>query len=443
MSKSRPVRWKEGLFLRPHHFQRHELDAEGRVAARLRALAPFGWGVARVEVDPVPLDNFRLEVAALEGVLPDGTVIDLPGAARLPGRSFEALMAEAGRPLDVFVGVRRLEERSPQTAEEDAADGGARYVVRRIEVADLETGGDPQTVEFLDLNLRLIFGGEPADGFDLLPIARLVRTGDRAHPAALDARFAPPALLLSAAPAIHAPARAVVERLATVMRALADVRGGQDPAAALLHQALGGAQAALRELCQDGACHPREAYLELARLAGSLLHRDEQGRSVDDIPPYDHRDPAPVFERLRQLVVELSEPLFARRYIRTKMDRAGDLFRCLIPPEAKKVGARLLIEANAAESAPRLRGLFVAAKISTPERVETLTRHALPGIFTEPLSSPPPELPPGQSGSFFRLRIEEGTEWASHGLPADELGAFLLSCPADVSLALVTLLPEN
>lgn len=249
MSKSRPVRWKEGLFLRPHHFQRHELDAEGRVAARLRALAPFGWGVARVEVDPVPLDNFRLEVAALEGVLPDGTVIDLPGAARLPGRSFEALMAEAGRPLDVFVGVRRLEERSPQTAEEDAADGGARYVVRRIEVADLETGGDPQTVEFLDLNLRLIFGGEPADGFDLLPIARLVRTGDRAHPAALDARFAPPALLLSAAPAIHAPARAVVERLATVMRALADVRGGQDPAAALLHRR----SAARRPRCANSA----------------------------------------------------------------------------------------------------------------------------------------------------------------------------------------------
>lgn len=442
MVPARPVRWKEGMFLRPHHFQQHELCLEARSAALVRAVAPLGWGVRQLELNEAALDNHVFELRAFSAVFPSGTVVELGANARLAARGFEALMAEAGRPLEVHVGLRRRDDQQAQSSEDEQAPGTARYLVRRLDVTDRETGADAQPLEFLDLNLQLLFGGEPAAGFETLPVARLVRTGNRARPVVLDPHFAPPALELSAAPALHAAGRATIERLSTVLRALADVRGSQNPGHHVLYQALSGSLAVLRELAGDGLAHPRQVYLELARLAGTLLYRDETGRTVDDIPPYDHAAPAPVFERLRQLIVELSEPAFDRRWTRTPLGRAGDLFRCTLPAEAKRPGARLVLEAQAVESTPRLRTILLGAKISSPVRIDTLTRHALPGIPTEMLTSPPPELPPGQAGSFFRLQVEAGAEWSTHVAPGDELAAFLLGAPADIALQLVTILPE-
>src|SRR5262245_43982432 len=133
MDHSRPIRWREGMFLRPHHMQHHDLYVEARETARLGVAESLGWGLLELDVQEDALKNFTLSVRSLRAVFPDGTLVDVPGNASLPSRSFETLSRDVGRPLDVFFGVRAREERRPQVSLDG---GGTRYAVRELEVYD-------------------------------------------------------------------------------------------------------------------------------------------------------------------------------------------------------------------------------------------------------------------------------------------------------------------
>jgi predicted component of type VI protein secretion system len=125
------------------------------------------------------------------------------------------------------------------------------------------------------------------------------------------------------------------------------------------------------------------------------------------------------------------------------MERQADLFRTSVPADVKKPGARVFFEVDAPDSAPRLKLLFMQAKVSGPARLDHLKQFALPGVATEAQAGPPPELPPGQKGSYLRLKIEDGTEWTTHVVPSGDLALFLRDCPPDVRISLVVVFPEH
>jgi len=141
------------------------------------------------------------------------------------------------------------------------------------------------------------------------------------------------------------------------------------------------------------------------------------------------------------MIDELSEMDFVQRYQMIPMERIGDIFRAGIPATGRVPGVRVFLQVTAVESQPRVRPLLQSAKVSTPARIETLKQFALPGIATELMPSAPPELPGGQTGSFFRLKLEEGTEWGSNVVPGGALAAFLLGAPQDVKLTLIVIFP--
>ena len=74
----------------------------------------------------------------------------------------------------------------------DQTAGDARHLPGEEEVYDLDAGRDPSPVERLLFNLRLFTDAEPTDGYETLPLARLLRTGNPARPVEVDAAFSPP-----------------------------------------------------------------------------------------------------------------------------------------------------------------------------------------------------------------------------------------------------------
>lgn len=438
----KPVRWKEGMFLRPHHLQQFELFLEFRESSRLHALESHDWGVVDLELQEDSLSNFMLAIRSLKAVMPGGTYVDVPANARISGRSFETYLAEAGKPLDVHVGLRAPEPSRPQVATGGDVQSDARFHALTQEVYDLDAGGDPTNVELMEYNLRLFFGEEPRHGYDTVQIARLLSTGDKGKPVAVDGSFSPPSLTLRGSAPLHATARSVVERLAVVLRDLGQKRGSSDPDPMILYQAISGSLPVLKDMVQDGMVHPRRVYQELARLAGALYYREKTGRSADEVPPYDHLEPARIYDRLRQQIFDLSELVIRQAYVTCEMAKSGDEYRTALPAEARTAGVRCFLELMADDSTPRVPTLVMGAKISSPERIATLRDYALPGVPTEALPGPPPELGPGRKGTYFRLKHEH-EEWGGYVLPAGDLTAFMLGAPDDVKINLIIVLPEG
>ena len=51
MKVLKPMRWKEGMFLRPQHFQHYDLYLESREVNRFHAAESYYWGLLRMEID--------------------------------------------------------------------------------------------------------------------------------------------------------------------------------------------------------------------------------------------------------------------------------------------------------------------------------------------------------------------------------------------------------
>ncbi|TDI45410.1 MAG: type VI secretion system baseplate subunit TssK [Acidobacteria bacterium] len=440
MKLLKPMRWKEGMFLRPHHFQQHDLYLEAREASRFQALNSHGWGLLELTINDDALTNFVLEVETCRAVFRDGLAIQSPENARILRREFGSLMQEAGRPLDVALGIRAADDRGPHTQADGEAMADARFLAAEEEVYDLEEGRNPAPVDRLLYNVRIFFGDENADGYELLKVLRLVRTGDTAKPVRRDDTFSPPALVLSASTTLHQTVRNVVERLTLVLRKLGQARGKNDPDPLILYASLSGSLPVLRDMVQDGQVYPRLAYQELSRLAGALFYRDAKGRSADSLPAYVHDAPGPVFRQLGELIEELSETVIQEEYKRCPMAREGDMYQTKLPDSAKVAGAQFFLEVKAADSLPKLNLWITIAKISNPNRIKTLTENVLPGVGTEKLPGQPPQLPASQPYEYFRIKHEQA-EWEKHVVPAGDLAVFILNAPTDVEINLIVTAP--
>src|SRR5690606_34169563 len=84
MSRMSKVLWGEGLFLRPHHFQRQDAYHEARLHAMADALHPFSWGVREVVFDHESLSGGTLRAQRLSLVFPDGELYSAPASDELP-----------------------------------------------------------------------------------------------------------------------------------------------------------------------------------------------------------------------------------------------------------------------------------------------------------------------------------------------------------------------
>ena len=69
------VHWTEGMFLSPQHFQQSTVYLENLLAHQLQRVSPFYWGIISCQIDELSLAHEKLLITEIQGVMPDGTLI--------------------------------------------------------------------------------------------------------------------------------------------------------------------------------------------------------------------------------------------------------------------------------------------------------------------------------------------------------------------------------
>jgi type VI secretion system protein ImpJ len=301
------VLWEEGLFLQPHHFQQFVLGLGASARLRLEMSLPHRWGVSSVEIDPLQLEQGRVDVRHLEALLPSGEPLvfhgTAPGNARIEPR--EVPKTDQDR-LRVHAGVRRVREHEPNVADEgsDPFDP-PRYERASGTVADLVTGRNLVDVHFQRLNVRLFFEGERMDGFETVPIAEITAPAVGLPLTRVSPNFVPPCLRVAASDVLRNWMEQVYRESAGKANELggaasvAEIENGTATPAEhvqfLKLLVLRGSLAALREAAESAHVHPSEAYMMLASLLGQFSALCT-GAGSPTVPPYDHHAIGPCFE---------------------------------------------------------------------------------------------------------------------------------------------------
>lgn len=407
-AESRPL-WFEGQLVRPQHLQLLVRWTEGDRGRHARALRPDGYGVHTIEIDESLLALGRVGLRRGLLVLPDGSVIDIPGrdaeppALRIPPEA-------AGRTVRLALPL--------QSGDAREVGPDARYTRQTQPVRDSTGDGTAQDVAVGAANLRLLLEGEADGDLVTLPIAR-IRQVDAAGAVQLDPGFIPPSLRLGAHPALAGYARDVQGMLAGRGASLAaridPARAGADLAGMIdfaLLQLVNAHEPAFAWMAEGGDLPPMLLHAEMLRLAGALATFSRTDRRPPPFPAWRHAVPAESLSALLAAIRTALGVLTVDAAVSLPLEQRGKgIWISPIRDRALLGGARFVLMVSAALDPERIRAGFPSqAKIGPAEAIQDLVNLQLPGIGLQPLPVAPRELP-YRAGTVYLELDRSGPLW--------------------------------
>jgi len=410
------VVWREGMFLRPHHFQQHERHLVAEIDNRCNQMGLYPWGFSHLKINEANLQIGELSLDCCVGTFPDGTSFDSRKADVLP----PALKVdEALTDARVYLALPLQQEGVAEFGVNDTANSLVRYLPKNHEIRDsVNADGERFNIELGQLRMRLFIeqaGGNSdtfkvPDGYIRLAVAHIDEVSN-GH-IRLRKDFIPTLQGIGGSSVLInflAELQSMLAARARELAGRASAGGGKGGVAEvtdfMLLQTLNRFEPRLGLLRQLETLHPLELYSDLICFAGELATFFTNEKRAEPFPEYQHEDLqicfGPVMQALTQGFSTVS------RQIATPIP--------LSPPQygvrAARINDRSLLTTadfvfavSADVPEDKLRGQFPAQiKIGAVERIRELITSALPGIPIRPLPVAPREIPYHAGFTYFAL----------------------------------------
>jgi type VI secretion system protein ImpJ len=406
--------WTEGLLVSQHHFQQQDQYIEALLSERLQAVTHYDWGITDLKIDERGFAAGQLRIQRLAAIWPDGTSIACGEGTGIAAPQPRELPADAQR-VDVYLGL-------PDTTEaaQVSFDGASvrRFSREVASVADTNTGGSAQEVEWARPNVQLLFGNERKEGFVTVRIAELIRQ-DNGQYLPLDTRV-PPVLTLRAAPFLESGVRRVLASIRARQQQLFAERRQRQTGSLEFHTSeqrtfwllhtLNTAIPELDHLLDTPRTHPEEAYVALARLAGALSSFATDA-APSELPKFNYLELGNTFEALFAAVLRLLPGGIERSYVEIPLEHRPDgmFIGRIADPKLTSHEFFVAVKANLADALLRERVPGVL-KMAGWNQIYDVVKHARHGVKVAVEWSPSGALPIKPGVHFFRV-AREGAYW--------------------------------
>lgn len=407
MSSRNRVIWREGLFIKPQHFQQQQRHSEYALHARLSALSDYFYGLQTLVINEDYLGFGRIALVGATGILPDGTVFNIPNDDVLPTplEITDASVANQKVYLALPLSVSGVNE---------VNQGGqiaSRLQAHRHDVRDLHSeGGDVVSLEVGRVSLRLMLEREDRSAYASLAIARILDKRPDGG-LVLDPNFMPCSISVSAIPTLKRflgeSAGLVAERARSLSQRIAapGQQGVADVAEFMMLQLLNRAQPQLSHLSRLGTLHPERLHEALVQLCGELMTFTDESRLPPEFVAYRHDDQqvsfAPVMLALRQALSTVLSPRAVS--IQLRKHQYGVMVAVVGESELMQ-SADFVLAVRARMPQEQLRKqLLQQTKVASSDKIRELISLQLPGIPLLPLPVAPRQLPYHAGYSYFQL----------------------------------------
>lgn len=416
------VIWREGMLLRPQHFQHSDRYYDHQMKTRTHLLGRYMWGFLELEIEAESLKVGKLIVSRATGILPDGSLFDLDGQLKPLTVDVPANVGKTAVYLALpLVTGNHIEARSAEDK-----DVLARYSMYNANISNSNAGeGTPSQVECGLPDFRLLLGEQQSDQFFVkLKLGEILDCSADGG-VTLNANYAPTV--------IHAKASAYLTKCLSEALGLVDTRcaalaerlgdngkaGGSEVGDFMLMQMMNRTQLILQHYQNLQHVHPEELYRTVLAVVGELSTFASSDRRPPTTLRYEHSDLSrsyqalmEVFKRLMTMVLEEHAtplPLTAHDY---------GIQVALVADHSHFDTSSFVLVAGAQCSAEDLRNHLPAQlKVGSVETIRNMVNLHLPGLRVRPLPVAPRQLAFHADKAYFTidLTIEERVHLSKSG----------------------------
>lgn len=364
-----------------------------------------------LEVDEEALATGSLQLKRLKLVFPDGSLFDAPQHDPLPAaRDLKDLLK--GNDLKVYAALKLPEPFGLNYVEDGQEQKTGRRFRKQFDtLPDLNEGDLENEITSLRLNVVMLIDGDNLDGYTWCPIARLSRNNIGGFN--LDGHFVHPTLHLGTHDTLIGLGKRLLGALQSKSKALSGRRreradqiaefGSSDVTLFWLLNTVNRAHPALAHLLAHPRLHPERLYLFLAELAGGLLtfSLDTQ---LNDIPEYDHHDPAASLVRLDEMIRVLLDNVVPNQCVVINLTQTKPSYWQGQLHDPRLAEADFYISVHADMPGASLLELVPRAfKVGSPEDIEVVVNSAMPGVTLNHSTRLPNAIPVRLDNHYFSI----------------------------------------
>ncbi|MBZ3665128.1 type VI secretion system baseplate subunit TssK [Pseudomonas monteilii] len=416
MSSRNPVLWPEGLFVKPQHFQQAARAGEAALHQRLASLNAAFYGFSELQLNDEYLSLGKIAITRARGVMPDGTVFDIP--ADLPPPPPLEIDDDACKDSEVYLCLPLRTEGGCEVSWPDTA-ANYRYTAQPQEIKDTHSAnGDLVQVDLAMPNLQLKRKAEDSSAYTRLAMTRILeRRPDGSLQ--LDETFYPTSVSVRAVPALQRFLDEMTNTLRERARGLAKRIGasGQSGIADIrdfnLLQAMNRWWPCFQHLARQAQTHPEQLYLCMSQACGEFVTFTDESRLPQDYPAYHHTALRTSFKPLEDtLRRDLSTVLQPRAISLPLVNEAFGVMTTRLEDRRLIDEADFILAVRADLPPQVLRQMFIQkAKITSLESLYDLVPLQLPGIPLLLLPVAPRDLPFHAGFSYFEVNRRDPA-WA-------------------------------
>ncbi|MGK9172959.1 type VI secretion system baseplate subunit TssK [Yokenella regensburgei] len=426
MNKAEKVVWTEGMFLRPHHFQRAESHLEHHIREWGSLQRPFLWGFLDVELDEAMLRQGCIALSYASGLLPDGTFFSFRDARSAPT---PLLIPDNLSNARVVLALPARRGGRDEVIFSEEKDSLARYVTFETEVDDdnaLSVG--PAALQFGRLRLKLMLEKDLSAEWTAMGVVQVLEKRSDNH-IRHDSSYIPPMLNATNNPLLYAMMNDLQSLLTQRSQQLAQRlrQPGRFNTSemveftllALVNHHIG----LISHLKTLPLLHPEDLWREWLAFATELATWTSARAPQEILPIYDHDNLAVCFDELVLMLRQGLSLVMEEHAIQIPLtERTHGLNVATLPSTsmAREFGFVLAVKANVPGEVLQVH--FPAQmKVAPVTKIRDLVQLQLPGMVLRAMSVAPPQIPWHAGYNYFEL--EKGGELWSE---MEKSGAFAL-----------------
>jgi len=404
----RNIIWKEGLFIRPQHFQQNSFYMLWEHMQRTKSSGANVWGMFDMEIDKSSLSLGKLLIRHVSGIMPDGTLFDISDSEQLLGREIKE--SDVGE--DLYLSLPLAIANNKEVYFEYDEEKPTRYHSKSFSnIPNLNMGEESKAdIVYSEYNFKILKKDELKEGYTSVKISHVKEVSTDGQ-VTLDSEYEPTFMHLNKARQIMTGLQDIIATLQYRSEQIASKLGANSLETTelgdyLMLQLVNKAYSRLHYFTTQSQLHPADLFVETNSIVAELAVFLKAEKRIISPLVYSHVHQHESFEAMFLELKTMLNFILEKNAVSLEIQQGKyGLFRANVPrKEMSHKGSFVLsVSSKLLDESDLKKLLLNNLKVSTTEGIQELINLQLPGFKILPLASAPRQIPYRVDNSYFKI----------------------------------------